>query len=201
MQKGFLDTFRQLDADFFCLQETKLQPGQIQLDTPGYTQFWCSAQKKGYSGTAIFAKTPPLSVQYGLGVEELDQEGRMITLEYQDFYLVTCYTPNAQEGLKRLDHRLAWDQAFREKLTALAAQKPVVACGDLNVAHQEIDLEESRPQPGQHRILRRGAGELHPPVRRRLHRYLPAPVPGSDRGLQLVELPLQRPEKQRRMAD
>ena len=148
VQKGFLDTFRQLDADFFCLQETKLQPGQIQLDTPGYTQFWCSAQKKGYSGTAIFAKTPPLSVQYGLGVEELDQEGRMITLEYQDFYLVTCYTPNAQEGLKRLDHRLAWDQAFREKLTALAAQKPVVACGDLNVAHQEIDLKNPKTNRG-----------------------------------------------------
>lgn len=148
VQKGFLDTFRQLDADFFCLQETKLQPGQIQLDTPGYTQFWCSAQKKGYSGTAIFAKTPPLSVQYGLGVEELDQEGRMITLEYQDFYLVTCYTPNAQEGLKRLDHRLAWDQAFRETLSTLAAQKPVVACGDLNVAHQEIDLKNPGPNRG-----------------------------------------------------
>ena len=125
VQKGFLDVFRQLNADFFCLQETKLQPDQIQLETPGYTQFWCSAQKKGYSGTAIFAKTPPLSVQYGLGVEALDQEGRLITLEYDGFYLLTCYTPNAQEGLKRLDHRLAWDQAFREKLTALALMWPV----------------------------------------------------------------------------
>ena len=148
VQKGFLDVFRQLNADFFCLQETKLQPDQIQLETPGYTQFWCSAQKKGYSGTAIFAKTPPLSVQYGLGVEALDQEGRLITLEYDGFYLLTCYTPNAQEGLKRLDHRLAWDQAFREKLTALAAQKPVVACGDLNVAHQEIDLKNPGPNRG-----------------------------------------------------
>ena len=148
VQKGFLDVFRQLNADFFCLQETKLQPDQIQLETPGYTQIWCSAQKKGYSGTAIFAKTPPLSVQYGLGVEALDQEGRLITLEYDGFYLLTCYTPNAQEGLKRLDHRLAWDQAFREKLTALAAQKPVVACGDLNVAHQEIDLKNPGPNRG-----------------------------------------------------
>ena len=148
VQKGFLDVFRQLNADFFCLQETKLQPDQIQLETPGYTQFWCSAQKTGYSGTAIFAKTPPLSVQYGLGVEALDQEGRLITLEYDGFYLLTCYTPNAQEGLKRLDHRLAWDQAFREKLTALAAQKPVVACGDLNVAHQEIDLKNPGPNRG-----------------------------------------------------
>ena len=162
VQKGFLDTFRQLDADFFCLQETKLQPGQIQLDTPGYTQFWCSAQKKGYSGTAIFAKTPPLSVQYGLGVEELDQEGRMITLEYQDFYLVTCYTPNAQEGLKRLDHRLAWDQAFREKLTALAAQKPVVACGDLNVAH--LVSNALRNRVSQARIHGEILGSDHCPV-------------------------------------
>ncbi len=148
VQKGFLDAFRQLDGDFFCLQETKLQPDQIQLETPGYTQFWSSAQKKGYSGTAIFAKTPPLSVQYGLGVEDLDREGRLILLEYEGFYLITCYTPNAQEGLKRLDHRMAWDRAFREKLTALAAQKPVVACGDLNVAHQEIDLKNPGPNRG-----------------------------------------------------
>ena len=148
VQKGFLDVFRQLNADFFCLQETKLQPDQIQLETPGYPQSCSSALKKGYSGPAIFAKTPPLSVQYGLGVEALDQEGRLITLEYDGFYLLTCYTPNAQEGLKRLDHRLAWDQAFREKLTALAAQKPVVACGDLNVAHQEIDLKNPGPNRG-----------------------------------------------------
>ena len=148
VQKGFLDFFNSIDADFFCIQESKLQAGQIDLDLPGYHQYWNYAEKKGYSGTAIFAKTPPLSVQYGLGVEALDQEGRLITLEYDGFYLLTCYTPNAQEGLKRLDHRLAWDQAFREKLTALAAQKPVVACGDLNVAHQEIDLKNPGPNRG-----------------------------------------------------
>ena len=139
MQKGFLDTFRQLDADFFCLQETKLQPGQLSLELPGYLQFWNSAQKKGYSGTAIFARKPPLDVQLGIGQAELDTEGRLIILEYPGFYLATCYTPNAQEGLKRIDFRLAWDKAFREKLSALAGHKPVVVCGDLNVAHQEID--------------------------------------------------------------
>ena len=136
--------FSQLNADFFCLQETKLQPDQIQLETPGYTQFWCSAQKKGYSGTAIFAKTPPLSVQYGLGVEALDQEGRLITLEYDGFYLLTCYTPNAQRGLARIDHRLKWDEAFRAYLSELDKRNPVVYCGDLNVAHQEIDLKNPR---------------------------------------------------------
>lgn len=148
MQKGFMDSFSALDADFFCLQETKLQPDQIQLDLPGYTQFWCSAQKKGYSGTAIFAKKPPVSVTYGVGVEELDTEGRLILLEYDSCYIATCYTPNAQEGLKRIDHRLAWDKAFREKLSSLAASKPVIVCGDLNVAHQEIDLKNPGPNRG-----------------------------------------------------
>ncbi len=146
--KGFLDIFTQLDSDFFCLQETKLQPDQIALELPGYHQFWCSAEKKGYSGTAIFARHEPLSVTYGVGVPELDTEGRMITLEYPTFYLVTCYTPNAQDGLKRIDHRLAWDKAFREKLTALSQNKPVVVCGDLNVAHQEIDLKNPGPNRG-----------------------------------------------------
>lgn len=134
VQKGFADYFDQMDADFFCLQETKLQEGQIDLPLPGYHQYWNYAQKKGYSGTAIFAKEAPLSVQYGLGVEELDTEGRLITLEYPDFYLVTCYTPNAQQGLARLDHRLRWDEAFRAHLQQLDARKPVIACGDLNVA-------------------------------------------------------------------
>lgn len=141
MQKGFADYFAALHADFFCLQETKLQPEQIAVDFPGYLQFWNSAEKKGYSGTAVFTKHPPLSVTYGVGIDELDHEGRMITLEYEKFYLVTCYTPNAQEGLKRIDHRLSWDDAFREKLLELDAKKPVIACGDLNVAHQEIDLK------------------------------------------------------------
>ena len=148
MQKGFLDTFRQLDADFFCLQETKLQPGQLSLELPGYLQFWNSAQKKGYSGTAIFARKPPLDVQLGIGQAELDTEGRLIILEYPGFYLATCYTPNAQEGLKRIDFRLAWDKAFREKLSTLAGHKPVVVCGDLNVAHQEIDLKNPGPNRG-----------------------------------------------------
>ena len=141
LQKGFLDFFNASDADFFCLQETKLQEGQLQLELPGYSQYWCYAEKKGYSGTAIFAKEPPLSVVYGLGNEELDNEGRLITLEYPDFYLVTCYTPNAQRELARIDHRLRWDEAFRNYLVQLDTQKPVIICGDLNVAHNEIDLK------------------------------------------------------------
>ena len=148
LQKGFLDFFRDADADLFCLQETKLQPEQVTLELPGYEQFWYSAEKKGYSGTAIFAKRKPLSVTYGVGVEELDHEGRMITLEYPDFYFVTCYTPNAQDGLKRIDHRMAWDDAFRERLRALDAVKPVIACGDLNVAHNEIDLKNPKTNRG-----------------------------------------------------
>ena len=146
--KGFLDIFNQLNADFFCLQETKLQAGQIDLELPGYSQFWNYAQKKGYSGTAIFAKQEPLSVTYGLGIEDLDTEGRLITLEYPDFFLVTCYTPNAQQGLARIDHRLKWDQAFRAYLSCLDQQKPVIACGDLNVAHKEIDLKNPSSNRG-----------------------------------------------------
>lgn len=148
VSKGFLESFEFLNADFFCLQETKLQPGQIDLPLPGYRQFWNYAEKKGYSGTAVFARTQPLSVTYGLGVAELDTEGRLITLEYPDFSLVTCYTPNAQRGLARLDHRLAWDGAFREYLQALDRSKPVIACGDLNVAHQEIDLKNPSSNRG-----------------------------------------------------
>ena len=146
--KGFTDYFTQSGADFFCLQETKLQAGQLALDLPGYFQFWNYAQKKGYSGTAIFAREAPLSVTYGLGVEELDTEGRLITLEYPQFYLVTCYTPNAQQGLARIDHRLRWDDAFRAYLQRLDQQKPVIACGDLNVAHQEIDLKNPASNRG-----------------------------------------------------
>ena len=146
--KGFQDFFNTIDADFFCLQETKLQAGQIDLPLPGYEQFWNYAEKKGYSGTAVFTKQAPLSVRYGVGVEELDTEGRMITLEYPDFFLVTCYTPNAQQGLARIDHRLKWDEAFRNYLCALDKQKPVIACGDLNVAHQEIDLKNPSSNRG-----------------------------------------------------
>ena len=148
MGKGFPEVFDSLNADFFCLQETKLQAGQIDLDLPGYYQYWNYAEKKGYSGTAIFAKHKPMSVEYGVGVPELDTEGRMITLEYETFYLVTCYTPNAQRGLTRIDHRLKWDEAFRNKLAELDSQKPVLVCGDLNVAHQEIDLKNPASNRG-----------------------------------------------------
>ena len=145
--KGFQTFFDDVQADFFCLQETKLQAGQIQMELPGYEQFWNYAQKKGYSGTAIFAKEAPLSVTYGVGVEELDTEGRLITVEYPQFYLVTCYTPNAQQGLARIDHRLKWE-AFREYLQRLDQVKPVIVCGDLNVAHQEIDLKNPSSNRG-----------------------------------------------------
>ena len=148
MGKGFPDVFQTLDADFFCLQETKLQAGQIDLDLPGYHQHWNYAEKKGYSGTAIFAKHAPESVVCGIGVPELDTEGRVITLEYPEFYLVTCYTPNAQRGLARLDHRMVWDEAFRNYLKKLDQAKPVIACGDLNVAHQEIDLKNPGSNKG-----------------------------------------------------
>ncbi len=146
--KGFPEFFDSVNADFFCLQETKLQQGQIDLPLPGYHQYWNYAEKKGYSGTAVFAKEEPLSVTYGLGIPELDTEGRLITLEYPDFYLITCYTPNAQQGLARIDHRLRWDEAFREYLKALDEKKPVIACGDLNVAHQEIDLKNPSSNRG-----------------------------------------------------
>lgn len=149
--KSFLEAFHQLDADFFCLQETKLQAGQIDLDIPGYTSYWNYAEKKGYSGTAIFTRHQPLSVTYGMGIEEHDTEGRLITLEMNDFYLVCCYTPNSQDGLKRLDYRMQWEDDLRHYLSALDEKKPVIYCGDLNVAHQEIDLKNpktNRMNPG-----------------------------------------------------
>ncbi len=146
--KGFQDYFDSVQADAFCLQETKLQAGQIQLELPGYEQYWNYAVKKGYSGTAIFTKEKPISVTYGIGIEELDTEGRLITLEYPGFFLVTCYTPNAQQGLARIDHRLKWDDAFREYLQSLDSRKPVIACGDLNVAHNEIDLKNPSSNRG-----------------------------------------------------
>ena len=144
--KGFADTFRALDADIFCLQETKLQhhAGQVDLDLPGYHQFWNSAEKKGYSGVAVFTKAEPLSVTYGLGLEDHDHEGRVLTLEYPGFYLVNCYTPNSQDGLKRLDYRMTWEDAFRAYLLELDAKKPVILCGDLNVAHTEIDIKNAK---------------------------------------------------------
>ena len=140
VRKGFLDYFEEIDADMFCVQEIKLQEGQIDLDLKGYHQYWNYAEKKGYSGTAIFTKDKPLSIEYGLGIEEHDTEGRIITLEYEDFYLVNVYTPNSQRGLGRLDYRMTWEDDFRDYLNKLDGKKPVILCGDLNVAHKEIDL-------------------------------------------------------------
>lgn len=141
VKKGFEDIFWSLDADFVCLQETKLQEGQINLDLPGYESYWCYAEKKGYSGTAIFTRRTPLSVSYNLGIPEHDSEGRVITLEYEDFYLVCVYTPNSQDGLRRLDYRMSWEDDFRGYLCELDKSKPVIVCGDMNVAHEEIDLK------------------------------------------------------------
>ena len=146
--KGFLDFFHEMDADMVCLQETKLQPHQIELDLPGYHIYWNSAEKKGYSGTALITKTEPLSVAYGIGIPEHDTEGRVITAEYQDFYLVCCYTPNAQNELARIDYRMDWEDAFRAYLMELDKTKPVILCGDLNVAHQEIDLKNPKTNRG-----------------------------------------------------
>ena len=142
--KGFRDAFLSLDADFFCLQETKMQEGQLDLAFDGYSSYWNYAEKKGYSGTAIFTRHQPLSVSYGLGIDEHDHEGRVITLEMEQFYLVTVYTPNSQDGLKRLDYRMTWDDDFRNYLQELDRKKPVLVCGDLNVAHQEIDLKNPK---------------------------------------------------------
>lgn len=144
LKKGFMESFRALDADVFCLQETKMQPEQAILDLTGYKQSWNSAERKGYSGTAVFSRVEPLDVTYGLGIEEHDHEGRVITLELPSFYLVTVYTPNSKRELERLDYRMVWEDAFRAYLTELDAKKPVVVCGDLNVAHQEIDLKNPK---------------------------------------------------------
>ena len=141
MEKGFSDAFRTLDADVFCLQETKCQPGQVTLDLPGYHQYWNAAEKKGYSGTAVFTRAEPLSVRLGIGIDEFDHEGRVITLEFERFHFVCVYTPNSQDGLKRLDFRMRWEDAFLAYLKGLEETKPVVFCGDLNVAHREIDLK------------------------------------------------------------
>ena len=146
--KGFLDFFHEIRADAVCLQETKMQPGQLTLELEGYSQYWNSAEKKGYSGTAVFTKKTPVSVKNGMDIPEHDNEGRVITCEYEDFYLVTVYTPNAQSELARLDYRMAWDDAFREYLLELDAKKPVIVCGDMNVAHREIDLKNPGPNRG-----------------------------------------------------
>lgn len=142
--KGFADVFEQFEADFFCLQETKMQAGQLDLQFLGYQSYWNYADKKGYSGTAIYTRHTPISVAYGIGIDEHDHEGRVITLEMADFYLVCCYTPNSQDGLRRLDYRMKWEDDFRNYLMRLDAQKPVILCGDLNVAHEEIDLKNPK---------------------------------------------------------
>lgn len=151
VRKNFIEDFKKLDADIFCLQETKLQEGQISLELSGYHQYWNYAEKKGYSGTAVFTKEEPLSVSYGIGIEEHDHEGRVITLEFPAFYLITVYTPNSQDGLKRLEYRMRWEDAFLSYIKELDEKKPVIYCGDLNVAHQEIDLKNpktNRRNPG-----------------------------------------------------
>lgn len=148
VQKGFMESFAELDADIFCLQETKLQAGQIELELPGYHQYWNYAEKKGYSGTAVFTKEEPISVFLGMDKPEHDTEGRLITLEFENFYFVGCYTPNAQDGLKRIDYRMKWEDDLREYLSSLSANKPVVYCGDLNVAHNEIDLKNPKSNRG-----------------------------------------------------
>ena len=144
LEKGFLDFFKEADADLFCLQETKLQAGQVSLELPGYHQYWNYAEKKGYSGTAIFSKEEPVSVSYGLGIEEHDHEGRVITLEFKDYYFITVYTPNSQEELKRLSYRMKWEDDFLAYIRQLDKKKPVIICGDLNVAHEEIDLKNPK---------------------------------------------------------
>ena len=148
LKKGFLDIFEELDADVFCLQETKCQAGQVELDLEGYHQYWNYAVKKGYSGTAVFTRREPLSVAYGMGIPEHDTEGRLITLEFEDYYFVCCYTPNAQDGLRRIDYRMQWEDALREYLKGLDEKKPVIYTGDLNVAHEEIDLKNPKTNRG-----------------------------------------------------
>ncbi len=142
--KGFYDFFKEIDADLFCLQETKMQEGQLDMETPGYHQYFNYAEKKGYSGTAIFSKREPLNVTYGIGIEEHDHEGRVITLEFEDFFFVTCYTPNSKQELERLDYRMKWEDDFLSYIKSLDAKKPVIFCGDLNVAHKEIDLKNPK---------------------------------------------------------
>ena len=144
MSKNFMEVFQSLDADIFCLQETKLQKGQIEMDLPGYYEFWNYAERKGYSGTAVFSKIQPLNVFYGLGIEEHDHEGRVITLEFEEFFLTCVYTPNSQDGLKRLGYRMTWEDAFLDRMKELDRIKPVIWCGDLNVAHKEIDLKNPK---------------------------------------------------------
>ena len=201
VNKNFADIFADFDADFFCLQETKLQEGQIELAFPGYESYWNYAERKGYSGTAIYTKHTPLSVRLGISVAEHDSEGRVITLEYADFFLVNVYTPNSQEQLKRLDYRMHWETAFLAYLKGLETEKPVIVCGDLNVAHENIDSEELENEPQKRGLFGRGTRQVQRSGRQRVHRYFPLLPSGCGRQIFLVELPLQRPQKQCRLAD
>lgn len=199
--KGILDFCAVADADIICLQETKMRPEQAEFDLPGYHRYWNSADKAGYSGTAVFTRRQPLSVTYDFGIDEHRHEGRVITAEYPDFYLVCCYTPNSKDQLARLDYRMAWEDDIRDYLLDLDAKKPVVYCGDLNVAHQEIDIKNPGPNrrnPGFTDEEREKMTKLLSSGFVDTFRYL---LPGQDRGLLLVELPLQCPEEQRRVAD
>ena len=197
VQKGFLDFFKEADADIFCIQESKMQEGQLKLDTPGYYQYWSYAEKKGYSGTAIFARKEALSVSYGIGVEEHDHEGRVITLEYEDFYLVTVYTPNSQNELARLPYRMRWEEDFLAYLKKLEEKKPVVFCGDLNVAHREIDLKNPKTN-------RKNAG-FTDEERQKFSELLEAGFIDTFRyfypDIFMVVLPLQRESKERGVED
>ena len=195
LNKGFLDFCALADADVICLQETKMRPEQADFPLEGYYRFWNSADKAGYSGTAVFTRRQPLSVTYDFGDDVHRHEGRVITAEYDSFYLVCCYTPNSKDQLARLDYRMAWEDDIRDYLLELDAKKPVVYCGDLNVAHQEIDLKNpksNRMNPG---FSRRGARQDDPSALQRLCGHLPRPVPRPHRRLFVVELPLPRPGK------
>ena len=205
LSHGFAESFAALDADVFCLQETKMQPGQADFHPEGYEEYFYSAQRKGYSGTACYCREKPLSVTLGVGQEAHDQEGRVITLEYPGFYLVNCYTPNSQDGLKRLDYRMEWEEMFRRYLLDLDAKKPVILCGDLNVAHQEIDIKNpstnrrnagftDEERAAMTRLLESGFADSF----RLLHPDEVTPRRGE---VQLVELPVQRPQPERRLAD
>ena len=198
--KGFLDFCAVADADIICLQETKMRPEQAEFDLPGYHRYWNSADKAGYSGTAVFTRRQPLSVTYDFGIDEHRHEGRVITAEYPDFYLVCCYTPNSKDQLARLDYRMAGRTTSGTTCWIWTPKSLWCDCGDLNVAHQEIDIKIPVPTAAT-RLYRRGAGEDDEAPLQRLCGHVPVSVPGQDRGLLLVELPLQCPEEQRRVAD
>ena len=192
----FAASFAALDADVFSVQETKMQPGQADFAPEGYTEYTYSAEKKGYSGTACWCRTQPLAVTTGIGIDQHDHEGRVLTLEYPEFYLVNCYTPNSQDGLKRLDYRMQWEDDFRAYLLGLDAKKPVILCGDLNVAHTEMDIKNAKTN----RLYRPGAGQDDRAVGGWLYGQFPCPPPGRGK-VQLVELPFPCPGEERGLAD